>query len=55
MTSMVQPVIVEAGERQYELVRDWGQRPDGWEWGQVGGVAVDSKDNVHVFARTDHP
>lgn len=48
-------ITVEAGERQYELVEGWGQLPSGWEWGQVGGVAVDSEDNVHVFTRAEHP
>ena len=37
------------GQLQYELVEGWGQLPDGWSWGQVGGVAVDSQDHVHVF------
>jgi hypothetical protein len=48
-------VIVEAGERQYELVRGWGELPEGWEWGQVAGVACDSQDNVHVYTRAEHP
>jgi hypothetical protein len=47
--------VVEAGERQYELVPNWGQLPDGWKWGQVAGVACDSKDRVHVYTRTEHP
>ena len=47
--------IIEAGDRQYELVEGWGQLPSGWQWGQVGGVAVDSSDNVHVFTRMEHP
>lgn len=45
----------EAGERRYELVEGWGELPSGWSWGQVGAVAVDSQDQVHVFTRTDHP
>jgi DNA-binding beta-propeller fold protein YncE len=48
-------IVVEAGERQYELVEGWGQLPEGWEWGQVGAVAMDSEDNVHVFTRAAHP
>ncbi len=47
--------IVEAGERQYELVEGWGKLPEGWHWGQVAGVACDSNDYVHVYTRTDHP
>lgn len=48
-------VVLEAGERKYELVEGWGQLPPGWVWGQVGAVGVDSTDKVHVFTRTDHP
>ena len=48
-------IRIEAGERQYELVEGWGKLPDGWAWGQVAGVACDSRDRVHVYTRTDHP
>ena len=48
-------MIIDAGDRQYELVEGWGDLPTGWIWGQVGAVGVDSKDQVHVFTRTDHP
>ncbi len=46
---------IDAGDRQYDLVEGWGEMPDGWLWGQVGGVAVDSQDNVHAFTRAPHP
>jgi DNA-binding beta-propeller fold protein YncE len=45
----------ECGDRVYELVEGWGQLPDGWHWGQVAGVACDSKNYVHVYTRTEHP
>ena len=48
-------MILNVGPRQYELVEGWGQLPAGWQWGQVGAVATDSQDNVHVFTRTNHP
>ena len=48
-------MIIDAGERQYELVEGWGELPPGWIWGQVGAVGVDSRDQVHVFTRTEHP
>jgi hypothetical protein len=48
-------IRIEAGERQYELVNDWGTLPEGWTWGQVAGVACDSQDRVHVYTRTNHP
>jgi DNA-binding beta-propeller fold protein YncE len=47
--------IERAGERDYEVVEGWGKLPDGWEWGRVAAVAVDSADNVHVFTRAAHP
>jgi DNA-binding beta-propeller fold protein YncE len=46
---------IDAGDRQYELVEGWGKLPEGWRWGQCGAVAVDSKDQVHVFTRTENP
>lgn len=48
-------MYIEAGDRQYELVQGWGQLPDGWVWGQVSAVCVDSEDNVHAFTRSEHP
>jgi DNA-binding beta-propeller fold protein YncE len=46
---------IDVGDRQYELVEGWGEVPDGWIWGQVGAVCVDSQDNVHAFTRAEHP
>ena len=47
--------VIEAGDRQYELVEGWGQLPLGWKWGQVAGVACDSQDRVHIYTRTEYP
>ena len=55
MAMVNSPIIYDAGERQYELVKGWGELPEGWHWGQVGAVAIDSQDNVHVFTRAPHP
>src|SRR5690348_18483893 len=55
MVQMVERRIVHAGERDYELVPNWGELPEGWRWGQCAGVAIDSEDNVHVYTRTEHP
>ncbi|WP_345816485.1 peptidyl-alpha-hydroxyglycine alpha-amidating lyase family protein [Paraburkholderia sp. PREW-6R] len=44
------------GANDYTYVaHDWGQLPDGWRCGDVGGVAVDRHDNVYVFNRSEHP
>lgn len=32
-----------------------GQLPDGWDFADVGGVAVDRHDRVYVFNRGGHP
>lgn len=48
-------MIFECGDREYEWVENWGDLPEGWKWGITAGVAVDSKDRVHVFNRTEHP
>jgi DNA-binding beta-propeller fold protein YncE len=45
---------LEAGRRQYELVSDWAQLPDGWVLGQTA-IATDSADRVYLFNRSDHP
>jgi DNA-binding beta-propeller fold protein YncE len=39
----------------YRVAEGWGKLPDGWRYVEAAGVAVDSKDNVYVFTRGDHP
>ena len=48
-------MIVGSGDYRYEVNADWAKLPDGWSFKEVGGVGVDSKDNVYVFNRGDHP
>ncbi len=48
-------IIVGEGEYRYEVIENWGTLPDGWHYGEVAAVGVDSKDNVYVFARSEHP
>jgi DNA-binding beta-propeller fold protein YncE len=40
---------------RFEPVENWEQLPDGWSFIDVAGVAVDSKDNVYVLNRSEHP
>lgn len=46
---------VHSGEYQYEPVENWGTLPPGWSLADVGGVGVDSRDDVYVFNRGPHP
>jgi DNA-binding beta-propeller fold protein YncE len=39
----------------YHTVKDWAQLPEGWNFGETSGVAVDKNDNVWVFNRGPHP
>jgi len=39
----------------YVVDPDWPQRPEGVRWAEVPGVAVDDKDNVYVFTRSQPP
>ena len=43
------------GKYSYELVEGWGKLPSGWSFGWVPGVACDSKDNVYIYSRSEHP
>lgn len=46
---------VGSGKYTYELVEGWGKLPDGWEFGMVVGVAVNSQDQIFVYHRGEHP
>ena len=46
---------VGSGEFTYRVVDDWAKLPAGWKLADVGGVGVDSRDNVYVFHRGEHP
>jgi hypothetical protein len=48
-------VVMGSGEHRYKPVEGWGKLPDGWSFRDVGAVAVDSKDQVYVFNRGEHP
>jgi hypothetical protein len=46
---------VGSGDFTYRVEPGWGQLPDGWDYGDVGGVGVDAKDRIYVFNRGGHP
>ncbi len=39
----------------YKVDPSWPQKPKGYQWGAVSGIAVDSKDQVYVFTRANPP
>jgi hypothetical protein len=42
-------MIVGTGQFKYRVNADWAKLPEGWSYKEVGGVGVDSRDNVYVF------
>ena len=48
-------MIVGTGDFTYEVAEGWGSYPEGWKLGWVAAVAVDSKDRIYVYNRSDHP
>ena len=46
---------VGQGDYQYEPVRDWATLPSGWTFGWIPAIAVDSRDRVYVYSRSEHP
>ena len=48
-------VIIGSGDYRYRVDTEWGTLPPGWSYTDVAAVAVDSKDNVYVFNRGEHP
>lgn len=48
-------VTLGSGQHVYKIADRWGNLPDGWTFGDVAAVGVDSQDHVYVFNRGDHP
>ena len=49
------PVILGSGEHRYEVLEHWAELPDGMHFGDAPAVCVDSRDNVYVLTRGEHP
>ena len=47
--------VVGSGDYRYEIIDDWAKLPEGWFLSEVGGIGVDSRDNVYLFNRGNHP
>ena len=39
----------------YEVQEGWGQLPEGWNFGWIPAIAVDSQDRIYVYSRSEHP
>src|SRR5436305_12897709 len=39
----------------HKVVPNWAKLPNGWNFGECSGVAVDKQDHVWVFNRGPHP
>ena len=48
-------VILGTGGHRYRVIDNWAKLPDTWTFLDVAAVAVDSKDQVFVFNRGEHP
>ncbi len=48
-------IKVGYGKYVYQHVPGWAKLPKGYEFGHCVGVAIDSKDRVYVYNRSDHP
>jgi hypothetical protein len=47
--------ILGEGEFKFRVDLHWAKLPDGIVMGEIGSVAVDSRDDVYVFNRGPHP
>lgn len=48
-------MIFGQGTHQYIVDENWWTLPEGWEFGWIPAVAVDSQDRVYVYSRSEHP
>jgi len=52
---MSSATLFGTGKYTYEVISEWAKLPNGWTFGWIPGVAVDSKDRVFVYSRSEHP
>lgn len=44
-----------SGKYKYEVQEGWGKLPEGWTFGWIPAVAVDSEDRIYVYSRSERP
>ena len=49
------PDVYGEGDFQYKYVEGWAKLPPGMTFQECPGVAVDSRDNIYVLTRGEHP
>src|SRR5579862_2104996 len=47
--------FVGEGPFRYRALAQWQKLPPGWSLGEVAAVATNSRDDVYVFNRGEHP
>jgi sugar lactone lactonase YvrE len=45
----------QSGGAPYRLVPDWGVLPNGAQWGEVPGMAIDAAGKIYAFHRSEPP
>ena len=48
-------MVFGQGTHQYTVAENWWTLPEGWEFGWIPAVAVDSQDRIYVYSRSEHP
>ena len=48
-------MIYGSGSHTYEVQENWWELPEGWNFGWIPAVGVDSQDRVYVYSRSEHP
>lgn len=48
-------IVLGSGDYAFKPQDEWAKLPDGWELGDVAGIAMDGRDNVYLFNRGKHP
>src|ERR1041384_8400376 len=54
--ALICSVISTAGQSApYRIVPNWGTLPNGAQWGEVPGMAIDAKGTIYAFHRSEPP
>ena len=48
-------MVYGQGTHQYTVQENWWTLPEGWQFGWVPAIAVDSQDRIYVYSRSEHP